>query len=381
MRNILKSTKLATISFVALYFFCLPYLFAQTSSEFKPSGTVWGYAFMDFYWKAQGDTATWASRAEYSGVPKDVYAFSIRRMYLGYDYNISPRFSTTALLEASDVLLSTKGDRTVTIKALNVKWKNFFNRADLIIGQMSTLAFSNFAEKVWNYRSIEKTIVDQRGVRSSSDLGIAIHAKLDSAGNYGYNVMMGNGTATRPEDLTQAGKHKIYSGEVFGYFLDRKLLINPYVDLQTGIDGKNVITLKGFFAYLSDPFTIGVEILSQQFAKVKSDGSDANVVGVSAFARGRIVKDKLTGFVRYDSFNPDNLYRTQDALTVYNPATMFRHYNEQFFVAGLDFTPHKNVHFMPNLWINSYEAKAENDVLVDRKADVVPRLTFYFIFR
>lgn len=355
---------------------------AQTASDnFKPSGKVWGYGFTDFYWKAGGDTATWASRAEYSGVPKDVYAFAIRRMYLGYDYAVSPRFSTSVLLEGGDAFLTARGDRTVTIKALNLKWKGIYPGADLMVGQMSTLAFSYISERVWNYRSIEKTIVDQRGLRSSSDLGIAILGSLDSLNRFGYNLMIGNGTATRPEELTEAGKHKIYSADVYGYFLDRKIVLDIYGDLQTGLNERNVTTLKGFGAYQSDAFAFGVEVVTQVHNNVKSDGSNATPFGISLFARGQLIKDKISAFARYDSFDPDSDYRDVDALTIFNPSAMFRHYDEQFFVAGLDITPHRNVHIMPNIWINSYSPKAVNEVLVEREADIVPRITFYFIYR
>src|SRR5687767_15649114 len=100
-------------------------LIAQSAKE-EPPGKVWGYGFTDFYHKAGGDTATWSSRAEYSGVPKDVYAFAIRRMYLGYDYNISRTFSTQVILEGGDNFLTTRGDRSVTIKTLYLRWKGFF---------------------------------------------------------------------------------------------------------------------------------------------------------------------------------------------------------------------------------------------------------------
>jgi hypothetical protein len=83
---------------------------AQADQQvFKPSGKVWGYAFGDYYFKTGGDTSTWSSRAEYSAVPKDVNAFAFRRMYLGYDYKISPVFSTQALFEGGDGILTTKG--------------------------------------------------------------------------------------------------------------------------------------------------------------------------------------------------------------------------------------------------------------------------------
>ena len=141
------------------------------------------------------------------------------------------------------------------------------------------------------------------------------------------------------------------------------------------------MTLKGFAGYQSEVFTIGAEVLTQIQNNVKSDGTNARPFGISLFARGQFIKDKLSAFARYDTFDPDSDYRDADALTTFNASAMFRHYDEQFFVAGLDITPHKNVHIMPNIWINSYSPKADNDVLVEREADIVPRVTFYFIYR
>ncbi len=126
---------------------------------------------------------------------------------------------------------------------------------------------------------------------------------------------------------------------------------------------------------------MGVEVFSQRQLNAKSDGTDVTPFGFSAFVKGRLIKNKLQAFARYDSYNPDNSYRDQDVLSGYNAANMFRHYDEQFFLAGLDYTPHKNVHLMPNLWVNAYTPKADAPLLVDRKADIIPRLTFFFIFR
>ena len=354
---------------------------AQGSTEFKPSGKVWGLMFNDVYWKAAGDTATWSSRAEYSGVPEDVYAFAIRRAYLGYDYQWSPQFSAAVLLEGTDLIQATRGDRTVTIKSLHVRWKDIYPNGDLLIGQIPTLAYTFIIEKVWGYRSVEKTIMDQRSLRSSSDLGVALMGKLDSLGSFGYNLMISNGGGTRPEELTQSGKHKIYSGEFYGYFLDRKLVLDLYVDHLTGLNDRTVTTLKGFAGLQLPAFTFGAEIFSFRQNNLKPDGSDANTFGYSLFARAPVAQDKLSVFARYDSFDPDNAYRTQDAPTVYAGSNMFRHYSESFFVAGLDFSPHKSIHIMPNIWINSYEAKAESSILVDRKADIVPRVTVFFTTR
>lgn len=362
---------------------CIPltWVNGQSQNEFKPSGKVWGLTFTDFFWKAAGDTATWASRAEYSGVQEDVYAFAIRRAYLGYDYQWSPQFSASVLLEGSDVIQATRGDRSFTIKSLHVRWKDIYPNTDLLAGQIPTLAYTFIIEKVWGYRSVEKTMLDQRGIRSSSDLGVALMGKFDSIGTHGYNIMIGNGTGTRPEELTQSGKHKIYSGEIYSYLLDRKLVIDLYADYLTGLNDRTVFTIKGFAGLQLPSLTLGAEIFSLTQNNIKSDGSDSKTFGYSLFARAPVVKDKLSVFARYDSFDPDNAYRQQDAPATYQGANMFRHYSEGFFVAGLDFSPHKSVHIIPNIWINSYDAKATSNVLVDREADIVPRVTLYFTTR
>ena len=369
--------------FLGFLLICLPvtWLTGQGQSDFKPSGKVWALAFNDFFWKASGDTATWASRAEYSGVPDDVYAFAIRRAYLGYDYQWSPEFSASILLEGSDIIQATRGDRSITIKSLHVRWKDIYANTDLLAGQIPTLAYTFIVEKVWGYRSVEKTIMDARGLRSSSDLGVALMGKIDSLGTYGYNLMIGNGSGTRPEELTPNGKHKIYSGEAYTYLLDRKLVLDLYVDYLTGLNDRTVFTVKGFAGLQLPALTVGAEVLSFTQNSVKSDRTDIKTFGVSLFARTSIVKDRLSLFARYDSFDPDNAYRQQDVPAAYQGTNMFRHYRKGFFLAGLEFSPHKSVHIIPNIWINSYKAKAESGVLVSREADIVPRVTLFFTTR
>jgi hypothetical protein len=360
---------------------CLPVNAQGSKEEFKPYGKIWGYAFGDFFVKAGGDTATWSSKAEYSGVAKDIYAFSLRRMYLGYDYSISPVFSAAVILESQDAFQDARGDRTLTIKSLHLRWKNIYKRADLLVGQMPTLSFSFLTEKIWTYRSIEKLIIDQRAIRPSSDFGVALIGHIDSLANFGYNLMIGNGSGTRPENLTKAGSGKIFSVETFGYFLDRKIILELYGDFENAIEKKNQFLWKAMLAYQTGQMTLGVETMHQTLYHSKIDGSNAVPFGLSIFVRGSLVDNKLDAFARYDWFNQDLDYRQTDALTTYNKSTMYQHYDEQFLVAGLDYSPHKNVHIMPNIWVNRYEPKVDNNILVARKSDVVPRLTFMFSYK
>ena len=51
---------------------------------------------------------------------------------------------------------------------------------------------------------------------------------------------------------------------------------------------------------------------------------------------------------------------------------------EQFITAGLDFTPAKNVHLMPNIWYNKYTNQGPANLY--NSYDLVYRVTFYYVF-
>jgi hypothetical protein len=108
------------------------------------------------------------------------------------------------------------------------------------------------------------------------------------------------------------------------------------------------------------------------------DTSNVAVFGAGIFARGVIVKDKLSFFVRTDVYDPDSEFNKD---RIYSGS--YSAYNtEMFAVVGLDYSPVKNVRIMPNLWYNSYQSrvkKASGRMKADY--DLVPRLTLYYIFK
>ncbi|HLG33249.1 MAG TPA: hypothetical protein VI757_00085, partial [Bacteroidia bacterium] len=352
-------------------------------AEFKPSGKVWGYVFGDYYFKVKADSALRGSM-EYSGLKTNNNAFAIRRAYLGYDYNISEKLSTEFLL-SHEANLDASGNRTVFIKSANLRIKKIYKRADLVIGHMATPTFSLLEEKVWNFRAVEKTILDQRKIASSSDIGVGLQGKFDEKGNYGYNLMVGNGTGTKLE----SDQFKRFYGDLFAKFLDQKLIINVYADMersQLQPYHKSKTTFKAFAAYQTTPFTIGVTWFMQTQenyaiytpdATSPADTNDLAATGISAFVRGTVVKDKLNFFARYDMYNPDDNYSADYLYTSgSNPVT------ETFITAGLDWLCHKNVHIMPNIWYNAYNSRAKNVTgKIESDNDMVARVTAYFIFR
>ena len=66
------------------------------------TGRLWGYAFGDFDYKTHADSLTRGNANQYTGIPADKTQFAFRRIYLGYDYNITKKFTAELLLAAED---------------------------------------------------------------------------------------------------------------------------------------------------------------------------------------------------------------------------------------------------------------------------------------
>lgn len=382
---------------------CAGSLIAQqkisSDSSFKPSGKLWGYTFGDYYYKAHSDALHRGGGNQYTGIEKGRNAFQIRRVYLGYTYEISPAFTAEVLLAAEDNITTSTGvtsgdllgDNKLSfyIKLANLRWKNIWKGTDLVVGQITTPAFSLVTEPVWGYRAIERTVADVRRT-PSFDLGAALQGKFDSKGNFGYNLMVGNGNGARPEN----DKFKWFYGDVFAKFLDKRLVIDFYADYnrlnQTPSWHHARNMLKGFIGYTTPSFTVGIEAFTNYGRKdvigLSSSGADtlsAKAKAVSAFIKGTFVKDKLGFFVRIDNYNPDvnynnNVYTSYKGLTPnYEPNN-----KELFFTTGIDFTPVKNVHFIPNIWYTRYTANQSGltgSAYMDH--DLVYRLTFFYVYR
>ena len=323
------------------------------------AGRLWGYAFGDIYYKAHSDSLVRGGGNQYTGVAKNRNAFAFRRIYLGYDFNITRKFTAEVLLAAEDNFTQTSASGVTTtsgdllsnnklgfyIKLANVRWKNIWKNTDLVVGQVPTSAFS-LSEKIWAYRPIERTISDIRRT-PSFDMGAAIQGKFDSTGNFGYNLMVGNGSLARPEN----DNFKWYYGDVYAMFLNKKLVFDLYADYErlNWVEGfhhsRNMV--KAFAAYTTPNITFGVEAFLNNGKKdvvglntIYKDTTNANARGLSLFVRGNIVTDKLKFFARYDTYNPDTkynnaLYTKYIGLTSnYEPSN-----KENFITAGLDFLP------------------------------------------
>ena len=387
----------------------------QDTAEFKPSGKLWGYAFGDYFYKGHSDSLNRGKNNQFTGMVKGANAFEFRRIYLGYNYEIAPNFSAELLLAhenevnatsngnpvnpASSDLLS-DNSRAFYIKLANVRWKNVWKRTDLLIGQAATPAFPLLTEVIWGYRSIERTISDIRRTQSY-DFGVSLQGKFTANENYGYDLMIGNGQSAKIEN----NMYKKFYGDVWAKFLDKKLILDIYSDYEPQIEAplpggsmKGHITnnmIKGFIAYTTPKLTVAVEAFVnnlnnedqgvQTAAPDTKDTLTAFAEGISFYVKGPILKNKLGFFARYDMYNPNTKYDNvkYSAYTDLNGNNNYNSYNkEQFVTAGLDFTPNKQVHIMPNIWYNSYSSMLANQTGSSKSDyDMVYRLTFYYIFR
>ncbi|MGF1584418.1 MAG: hypothetical protein ACFCUM_03785 [Bacteroidales bacterium] len=365
----LKLIWLSALSFFALSTIALSQQ-NNPFSELLSPGNVYATMFFDYFYMAGGDDM-YPGQSQYAGNKKNDNAFSFRRIYLGYEHAFSGKFSGKIQMELKDFSTLENGSRSFFLKEASLTWKDIYPLADLIIGQSGTPAYSiDGSESYWRYRSIEATIADMRGLRSSSDAGIRIKGRFNESGTLGYNFMAGNGNGTRPEN----DKYKLFYLNLWTKLLEKRLYIEMYQDFNKASGGRTVSTTKGFIAWAVPDYTFGLELVHQLRSGFGPGDQDMDILGTSIFAHANITGNQLRIFARYDSYNPDNNFSIDHYFYEY----MFP-YDEQFYTLGLDIMPGNNIHIMPNIWINSYKNK-----IIGRappEAKVVARITFNVVFR
>src|SRR5262249_41270966 len=158
-----------------------------------------GLMYFDYFYNVKRDPnlPLFTNVATQPG-PEDFNGFQFRRIYFTFDDDISPNLTTRFRLEADQVALTSDGKVSVFVKDAWLRWKNAFDKTDMIFGFQPTAAYDT-SENIWAYRSLEKTIMDLRGIVPSRDLSFSIRGKFDEGGKYNWWVMIGNNSGNRPE--------------------------------------------------------------------------------------------------------------------------------------------------------------------------------------
>jgi len=349
--------------------------FAQTTSVTPtppdyPRGKISGYFFGDTYddmvgnpissrsYDAAGndtDPAYISANGKPTGViGKGLNGFQLRRVYFQLDNDLSAKFSTRFRLEADSKSLTSDGKVGVAVKAAYMQVRQLYPRADFFFGMNSTPTWEN-SEDYWSYRSIEKTIADFRGILPSTDIGAELKGFVDPAHVLGYTLMVGNGSGQKPE--TNRDKRTYLALPM--HWRDWRL--EPYVDYLNSPGARDTATYKVFAAWDIKRGAIGYEYIDQIGHVPAAAFNEA--VGHSVFARWPFT-DQVAAFARMDLWDPN--LRTASRV------------RSQLWIAGVDYQPLKDVHFMPNVEATQY--KAVGLAAVPPHHDLQARLTFFWKF-
>ena len=351
----------------------------------KSQGKFSGLMFGDYFYNVARDTTFRRTNLSNSAVSgqKDLQGFQFRRIYFTYDNDISEKFTTRFRLEADQAALSSNGKISTYVKDAYLKWKNIFGGSDLTFGLQPTPAYE-ISENAWGYRSLEKTIMDLRGIIPSRHLGISLKGKLDEGGSVNYWLMFANNsTSTSVPNGTVAGNDKFKRYSLHLQFKPSdKLQITLYGDLlarpqvndpkSTAVPratlSNDAITGAVFVGYAEkDKYNFGVEgflnSTANQFVNATGSPAALSALGITVFGTVNLQQD-LVLIARYDYFDPNTSSDAKGDM-------------RNYILAGLSFKVDKNVQIIPNVQLETYEAVPNGPSL---DPSVTGRITFYYNF-
>gem|GEM_PF-610318 len=343
---------------------------AQTTDQ---KHRIWGYSFGDLIYKAQGDTLYWGN-TEYAGLEEKTVGSNLRRLFLGYDSKISENLKAKVLVESKASTTTREGRLGLAVIHGLLEWNNLvpaIPNSRARVGLIPTPIFA-LPEKTWGYRSVEKDALDLRGLGKVIDQGLSFSGDFDQQKTAGFNLMVGNGTGNRPG----IDKYLEYYGAVYKKFWKNQVTVELLGDYARKAPTSRTMLLRSFVSVERPVWTFGAEV-SKAFMdeEVSGELQAVNPLSVSFFLSNKLgfLGENWRSFIRYDFYNPATEYQPTGVYA--NPS---QHYDEHSYWIGLHYTMKEKVHFMPNVIVNQYERKNQN--VVQRRSDIVPRMTVYFQF-
>jgi len=320
--------------------------------DYKPRFS--GYMFGDFYWiAANHDSAIVGSDG-----------FWFRRIYATYDQQVHKNLYVRMRLEmASDGTFSLDSKALVPfIKDAYLRWKYHKNH-QLFLG-ISEPPTIRAIEKIWGLRYLEKTPLDLQRMAHSRDFGVAFRGKFSNAGRFMYHFMFANGNGNKSE--VNSGKKVMTS---FTYHPVDEWTFEVYGDFNDNGGVNDFLTWQLFSGFKNDFLSAGVLYANQTHI---TDGKTDYVLSVlSGFATFKF-KEKWSVIGRVDrNFNANPNGHKISYIPFDNSAL------STLIIAGVEFKPIETVHLTPNVEIVVYD---ENKAGTTPETDIIPRLTFFYIF-
>jgi len=260
---------------------------------------------------------------------EDVLTYRFRRLYFGYDMQISEEVKGRFLVDAGQ---DPGGGHSVFLKHAYAEWQAA-NGFTLRVGQQGTIMYSEI-EGIWGYRSIAKTFQDNFGIRSSSDLGIS--GAFSVSDLVGVKAMMSNGNGFNRKDDNAYGKAYEFKGLITPF---EGLLVSAFFGMN-GFDPdgdpdtddmENAVTMDLSVGYQGEGYAAGGSLTTQSNHGFSS-GSDG--LGFCAFGKYSITDSPFGLLARYDSWDPD---------------TGVDDNTETLMILGLDYSAAEGLHIIPNI--------------------------------
>ena len=327
------------------------------AQPWKISGLVFG----DYYWFTSSHLDKWEGQN----------GFWLRRAYFTYDHRLTPKIATRFRLEVNSNGKLEGGILTPYVKDASVQW-TYLGQHQVQVGIQPSATF-NWLDGFWGLRHIEKTPADLYRIDSSRDFALSLEGPVILPA-VRYVAQFGNESGSGSE-----------TDEYKAYRFEGRFDTNPGVALE------------GFYAFFERPLgqdrTIaqvfgglrtknaraGAQYLWQQ-RRSGTSAPDTEIDIVSAFGVFDVVPEKATVFGRADWVDGNNMKTSDTGLPGadgidYLPIDP--RFDFTFVVVGFDWYLHRSLRFSPNIEFVTY-GDGPAGVSVDN--DVVPRLTFYWVW-
>lgn len=321
----------------------------------EPGGSFRGYMMGDYYYNI----------SHHNPELKNKNGFWFRRIYFTYDYTFNGHFSTRLRLEMSD-----NGNyisESVLIPFIKDAYLAYnFGKQRALFGISPPPTF-NVIEKVWGYRSIEKTPLDQQRMASSRDFGLSVLGQFDKGGLLKYHLMFGNGSGNKQE----IDKGKALSASL-SFWPTQEIVFEIYGDRAVRDNKANTNIAQAFLGYNTKKLHGGLQYSHQTLEAIEDRSNIYKMNILSAFLSGNILENiKLIGRVdRMFDPNPDG---DRVAYTPFDTSASFTQ-----IISGVDFEVYKNIYLIPNMAFVLYD---ENSAGIKPDTDIYGRLTFYWVFK
>jgi hypothetical protein len=309
-----------------------------------------GRAFGDYFYVASAPDSPPGTLAYPVSVPdtarEGLHGFAYRRLYLTLDFRLSDRLNGRARLEANDSTTGPKGPEPF-VKDLWIEW-TYSGDHSATVGVTRPPALE-VSGAVWGYRSLEKTILDRRGIVGSRDFGLRLDGPLLADGAVRYAFMYANNSAARPE----FDQNKRVYGRLSATPTERVTLAAGG-DYATYSDRRDrSLRLSAFAGYETERLRVGLE--GYRSATHLADAREVEELGASAFGIVQVASEwRMVG--RFD-------WTTQDREEGADPT-------ETFLLAGVAYQPHPNVEVIPNVWARTSTRFSGTDALARLTLDL-----------